>query len=212
MFNKNTLNLYFICGTSDVPHGQHITNIVKEALESGITLFQFREKGPNALKGKDKENLANQLKVLCHEYNVPFIVNDDVELAKNINADGIHVGQDDEDVATFAKEFKNKIIGLSVGNLTELAESNLSNVDYIGVGPIYATPSKEDASQPVGAEMIQLIRDKVNDFSIVAIGGINENNVKAVVDAGTDGVSVISAIAKSSNIRQTVNKILENFN
>ncbi|MEJ7279223.1 thiamine phosphate synthase, partial [Staphylococcus epidermidis] len=80
----------------------------------------------------------------------PFIVNDDVSLAKRINADGIHVGQDDEAVRAFSNDFQDKIIGLSVGNLYEYEKSDLTNVDYIGVGPMFETPSKSDANAPVG--------------------------------------------------------------
>ncbi|MEJ7157487.1 thiamine phosphate synthase, partial [Staphylococcus capitis] len=83
------------------------------ALEAGITMFQFREKGDKALSGLNKEKLAKELQALCNTYSVPFIVNDDVSLAKRINADGIHVGQDDEAVRAFSNDFQDKIIGLS---------------------------------------------------------------------------------------------------
>lgn len=86
--------------------------------------------------------LAKELLNLCHQYQVPFIINDDVELAKEINADGIHVGQDDANVNEIAQFFTNKIIGLSVSDLDEYSKSDLTDVDYIGVGPIYPTPSK----------------------------------------------------------------------
>ena len=88
---------------------QNIKDVLKAALESGITLFQFREKGPNALVGDEKEALAKELKTLCHEYKVPFLINDDVDLAEKIDADGIHVGQDDEIIASFANRFKIKL-------------------------------------------------------------------------------------------------------
>ncbi|MEJ7532645.1 thiamine phosphate synthase, partial [Staphylococcus hominis] len=90
-------------------------------------------------KGEKKKQLALKLKQLCHSYHVPMIVNDDVQLAQEINADGIHVGQDDMEIQQFASQFKNKIIGLSVGNLKEYQQSDLSKVDYIGVGPMYTT-------------------------------------------------------------------------
>ena len=115
MFDKSKLKLYFICGTQDVAEGESIIDVVTEALEAGITLFQYREKGETALVGDDKVGMAKQLLSFCHQNDVPFIVNDDVSLAKDIDADGIHVGQNDLEVNEFAQQFENKIIGLSVG-------------------------------------------------------------------------------------------------
>jgi len=211
MFKANDLNVYFICGTQDIPQGSDIKDILKQALEAGITLFQFREKGPDSLKGKAKETLARELMTLCHEYHIPFLVNDDVELALAIDADGIHVGQDDEEVTSFRDDFKDKIIGLSVGNEEEYQGSDLTDVDYIGVGPMYATPSKADASAPVGPEMISILKNLNPSLPMVAIGGINEDNIEAIAQAGADGVSVISAIARSHNIDKTVTKLQSYF-
>lgn len=211
-FKATDLKIYFICGTQDIPEHQTIQGILTQALEAGITMFQFREKGDKALTGSEKEKLAKELQALCQSYDVPFIVNDDVSLAKSINADGIHVGQDDEDVRAFANDFQEKIIGLSVGNLNEYEKSDLTNVDYIGVGPMFETPSKSDASVPVGPDMITQLRQKMGDFPMVAIGGINEENVALIANAGADGISVISAISKSNNIDNTVNEFKKYFN
>src|SRR5699024_11432049 len=106
---------------------------------------------------------------VCKSYHVPFIVNDDVYLAKAIDDDGIHVGQNDDNIDAFASTFSNKIIGLSVSDLEEYQVSDLTNVDYIGVGPMDHTGSKSDAKAPVGPGMIQTLRTKVQDFPIVAI-------------------------------------------
>lgn len=211
MFKANDLNVYFICGTQDILQGSDIKDILKQALEAGITLFQFREKGPDSLKGEAKETLARELMTLCHEYHIPFLVNDDVELALAIDADGIHVGQDDEEVTSFRDDFKDKIIGLSVGNEEEYQGSDLTDVDYIGVGPMYATPSKADASAPVGPEMVSTLKNINPSLPMVAIGGINEDNIEAIAQAGADGVSVISAIARSHNIDKTVTKLQSYF-
>lgn len=211
MFDKHHLKLYFICGTQDIPEDENIIEVLTEALKSGITMFQFREKGPNALTGKAKVQLAQQLLTLCHSYKVPFIVNDDVVLAKQIDADGIHVGQDDKDIKSFAHDFKGKIIGLSISNVNEYEKSDFTFVNYIGVGPMYATTSKDDANQPVGPEMIPQLRYYIKDFPIVAIGGINIDNTSAIMEAGADGVSVISAITKSKDITNTVQQFLQNI-
>ncbi|ARJ15874.1 thiamine phosphate synthase [Staphylococcus lugdunensis] len=212
MFKSTDLKVYFICGTQDIPEGKSLEQVVTKALESGVTMFQFREKGSKVSQDKKIEQLALKLKELCHNYQVPFIVNDNVALALKVQADGIHVGQDDAKVEDFFEQFHDKIIGLSVSNLDELKRSDLTHVDYIGVGPIYQTPSKSDASTPVGPEMILTLRKEIGDFPIVAIGGVTENNAQAVVDAGADGISVISAIARSQNIDSTVNKFLSYYN
>ena len=212
MFKSTDLKVYFICGTQDIPEGKSLEQVVTQALESGVTMFQFREKGSKVSQDKEIEQLALKLKELCHNYQVPFIVNDNVALALKVQADGIHVGQDDAKVEDFFEQFHDKIIGLSVSNLDELKRSDLTHVDYIGVGPIYQTPSKSDASTPVGPEMILTLRKEIGDFPIVAIGGVTENNARAVVDAGADGISVISAIARSQNIDSTVNKFLSYYN
>ncbi|HEH3094619.1 TPA: thiamine phosphate synthase [Staphylococcus aureus] len=212
MFNQSYLNVYFICGTSDVPSHRTIHEVLEAALKAGITLFQFREKGESALKGNDKLVLAKELQHLCHQYDVPFIVNDEVSLAKEINADGIHVGQDDAKVKEIAQYFTDKIIGLSISDLDEYAKSDLTHVDYIGVGPIYPTPSKHDAHTPVGPEMIATFKEMNPQLPIVAIGGINTSNVAPIVEAGANGISVISAISKSENIEKTVNRFKDFFN
>ncbi|MGO1990149.1 thiamine phosphate synthase, partial [Mammaliicoccus vitulinus] len=140
----------------------------------------------------------------CKKYEVPFIVNDDVDLAVKLNADGIHVGQDDRNVSEFKNKFKGKIIGLSVANREEYQQSDITEVDYIGTGPIHSTNSKADAGEEGGYDLIKNLREIDNEIPIVAIGGITEVDVAPLVDAGANGVSVISAIARSGNIEQTV--------
>ena len=136
-----------------------IHEVLEAALRQGLH-FSISKKGESALKGNDKLVLAKELQHLCHQYDVPFIVNDDVSLAKEINADGIHVGQDDAKVKEIAQYFTDKIIGLSISDLDEYAKSDLTHVDYIGVGPIYPTPSKHDAHTPVGPEMITTFKNE----------------------------------------------------
>ncbi|WP_412521468.1 thiamine phosphate synthase [Staphylococcus simulans] len=211
MFQPEDLSVYFICGTQDIPEHRTIHEVLAEALEGGITMYQFREKGATAKTGEAKKELAQSLQQLCRKYHVPFIVNDDVELAEAIDADGIHVGQDDAKIETFKTHFKDKIIGLSVGNETELAQSDLTDVDYIGVGPIFKTGSKADASEPVGPQMIETLYEKTNGMPIVAIGGIALNNVAPLAQTHAQGVSVISAIAQSSNVKETVHNFLQYF-
>ena len=210
MFNKELLKLYFICGTTTCL-GKDLYTVVEDALKGGITLFQFREKGEGALEGKDKVELAIQLQDLCKKYNVPFIVNDDIELALEIDADGVHVGQDDLGVDEIRKLMPNKIIGLSIGNEEELKQSKVEYVDYVGVGPVYVTQSKDDAGGAIGYEGLELMRRFLPQMPLVAIGGIQTQHIKDVMKTNVDGVSIISAISYSDNIEKTVREMIEQF-
>ena len=210
MFNKELLKLYFICGTTTCL-GKDLYTVVEDALKGGITLFQFREKGKGALEGKEKLELAIKLKNLCKKYNVPFIVNDDIELALEIDADGVHVGQDDLGVDEIRKMMPNKIIGLSIGNEEELKQSKVEYVDYVGVGPVYVTQSKDDAGGAIGYEGLELMRRFLPQMPLVAIGGIQTQHIKDVMKTNVDGVSIISAISYSDNIEKTVREMNEQF-
>ncbi|MCE4957611.1 thiamine phosphate synthase [Macrococcoides caseolyticum] len=210
MFDRKLLRVYFIAGSQDTKAG-NLEEILKQALDAGITLYQFREKGEGALTGRDKETLARRLFELCKAHNVPFIVNDDIELAKKINADGIHLGQDDEKVENIIDDFQGKIIGLSVSNFDEYDQSDLTHVDYIGVGPVYETSSKSDAKKPGGIELIRKMRLYDEEIPIVAIGGITSKNCEMIIDAGADGISTISSITQSDNIEQVVTDYLKYY-
>ena len=210
MFNKELLKLYFICGTTTCL-GKDLYTVVEDALKGGITLFQFREKGKGALEGKEKLELAVKIQDLCKKYNVPFIVNDDIELALEIDADGVHVGQDDLDVDEIRKLMPNKIIGLSIGNEEELNQSKVEYVDYVGVGPVYVTQSKDDAGGAIGYEGLELMRKLLPQMPLVAIGGIQTQHIKDVMKTNVDGVSIISAISYSDNIEKTVREMNEQF-
>ena len=210
MFNKELLKLYFICGTTTCL-GKELYTVVEDALKGGITLFQFREKGKGALEGKEKLELAVKIQDLCKKYNVPFIVNDDIELALEIDADGVHVGQDDLGVDEIRKLMPNKIIGLSIGNEEELKQSKVEYVDYVGVGPVYVTQSKDDAGGAIGYEGLELMRKLLPQMPLVAIGGIQTQHIKDVMKTNVDGVSIISAISYSDNIEKTVREMNEQF-
>lgn len=210
MFDRKLLRVYFIAGTQDTSDG-NLERVLQEALEAGITLYQFREKGQNALTGEAKVTLARKLFEMCKAKGVPFIVNDDIALAKKIDADGIHLGQDDEKIENIIDDFNDKIIGLSVGNFAEYDQSDLTHVDYIGVGPVYETSSKSDAKKPGGIELIRKMRLYDEDIPIVAIGGITDANSEMILAAGADGISTISSITKSDDIKQVVTDYLKYY-
>ncbi|MFD2630536.1 thiamine phosphate synthase [Oceanobacillus kapialis] len=199
------LRKYFIMGSQNCDRDP--IEILTEAVQAGITAFQFREKGPGSLAGLRKVVLGRQLREICYEYSIPFFVNDDLELAKVLGADGIHVGQDDRFAEEVRARFPDKIIGLSVSNSLELENSPLSAVDYLGAGPVFATGTKSDAKTPVGTKWISQIRKQHPNFPLVGIGGINTTNSNEVMEAGADGVAVISAITKAKDIQAAVRSL-----
>lgn len=198
------LRKYFIMGSQNCRPGEHPEIILRTAIEAGITAFQFREKGSGALVGSEKIALGKRLRDICHKHDIPFIINDDIELVNILEVDGIHVGQDDATIESLRKKFPKLFIGLSISNKDELAASPLNLVDYVGAGPIYSTETKTDAKQAVGLEWITYLRNKHPHLPVVGIGGIDETNAHEVLTAGANGVSVISAITNSDYITKTV--------
>lgn len=196
---RSKLQLYFIVGSTNCKEDPE--KVLLEAINGGITMFQFREKGEGALTGTGKLNLAQKLQHRCKEHAVPFIVNDDIELALALNADGVHIGQDDEDASTVRKKLgEGKIVGVSAHTLMEVKKAIADGADYIGAGPIYPTSTKEDAEPVKGTSLIEEVRKNGIRIPIVGIGGINEGNARAVIEAGADGVSVITAISLAEDI------------
>ncbi len=183
-------------------------DVLEEALKAGITFFQLREKGEGALKGQELEQFALACQMLCKHYRVPFIVNDDVELALKINADGVHVGQDDIALEKIRAKFEGKVVGVSVHTKEELDKAVAGFADYVGIGPIYETKSKTDAKKPAGVTFLHEARVMYPEFPIVAIGGITEQTTTEVRQAGADGVAVISAICQSADRFATIQSFL----
>lgn len=179
-------------------------HVLEDALKAGITIFQLREKGEGALTGKALEQFARQCQALCKRYNVPFIVNDDVELALKLQADGVHVGQDDVSLTKIQEFFKGLIVGVSVHTVGELEQAVRGGADYVGIGPIYETQSKFDAKGPAGVTFLQQARTLFPGFPLVAIGGITTKNAHEPLSAGADGVAVISEICQSQDRQETV--------
>lgn len=203
--NRSILNVYFIMGSINCKKDP--LEVLKEALEAGITCFQLREKGEGALTGTAYTEFAEACQKLCQAYQVPFVINDDVELAIKLNADGIHVGQNDLTLTAFRKRVKGKIIGVSVHNLEEMEQAIVNGADYVGIGPIYPTQSKKDAEPPAGIAFLRTVRKQFDAFPIVGIGGITEETAAGIRAAGADGVSVISTICHSKDMKQTVKKL-----
>lgn len=207
---KGILEVYFIAGSQDC-QDKALTDILEEALQSGITCFQFREKGMGSLE-KDPVGLlelAQECQMLCRQYGVPFIINDNIALAEQLKADGVHVGQGDEPIRSVIDRLGDEyIIGLSTNNLSEFIEAeNTAGIDYVGIGPAFTPKSKADHEAVIGLDGISEAMRKRHHLPAVAIGGINESNASDAWKTGVDGVAVVSAITQSPAIRITVNKL-----
>lgn len=206
------LPVYFIAGTQDCRHlggtlQQNLLSVLESALQAGITCFQFREKEKGSLqKRAEILPLAIACRDLCRVYQVPFIMNNDVDLALEIEADGVHIGQSDRDIQTVINQCQGKlIIGLSVSTLAQAkAGEAIKAVDYFGVGPIFPTFSKSDANPAVGIEFVKQLRQNGITKPFVAIGGIKESDAKSILTAGANGIATISTIARSQNREKTI--------
>ena len=178
--------------------------IVEEALIGGLSLVQYRDKNAN---DRDRLEIATQLCQLCHKYNALFIVNDRVDLALAVDADGVHLGQQDVSVA-FAREMlgAQKIIGRSTTNKEELAQAISEGVDYVGVGPVYETPTKPGKAA-AGFNYISYAADKC-PIPWYAIGGIDTTNVHEVIAAGGQRVAVVRAIMQAEQPRLVTRQLL----
>ncbi|MFC0273856.1 thiamine phosphate synthase [Metabacillus herbersteinensis] len=192
---RELLPLYFIMGSQNCKLNPE--EVLIKAIEAGITQFQFREKGENSLKGRDKIEFAKKLQTICKKHKIPFIVNDDIELAIALDADGVHIGQDDESAEIVRQKIGDKILGVSTHSIEEVEKAILEGADYLGIGPVFHTKTKKDAKSVQGTELIERVRDKGIQIPIVGIGGITAHNAASVIKGGADGVSVVSAISMS---------------
>ena len=169
---------------------------VKNALRAGCNIVQYREKHKST---REMIKEAKHLKQIC-EGKATFLINDRVDVALAVNADGVHIGKEDMPFEIVKLLLgKDKIIGQTVHNLEEAFEAVKLGVDYIGLAPIFKTDTKKDAYKPCGIEMIKKIRKEVN-LPIVAVGGIDKENIQEVIKAGADSAVSINAVLVSDDI------------
>lgn len=184
-------SLYLIIDPHNLKTGLSFEYVIREAIFGGVTVVQLRQK---CVSTQQLVTIGKLLKNILDEFHIPLIVNDNIEAALAIHADGVHVGQCDTHYKEVRKRVgKNVIVGLSINNLEQMKEVNEGMIDYYGVGPVYPTLSKLDATPSIGIEQFKEIR-KLTKKPIVAIGGISDANIGAVIKAGADGIAVISAI------------------
>lgn len=191
--------------------GRRLIDVVRESLDGGVTMVQLREK--TLEEGKFLEE-AKELQALCRERGVPFLVNDNVEIAREMNADGVHVGQSDmEALDVRAILGPDKILGVSAQTVEQAVLAEKHGADYLGVGAVFPTGSKDDADD-VSYDTLKAICQAVS-IPVVAIGGITQQNVEKLAGSGICGVAVISAIyaakdvkAAAADLKSTVEEML----
>ena len=178
---------------------------VEQALQGGVSTLQLREKN---LSDEEFLKEAMEIKELCKKYNVPLIINDNVEVAIKCGADGVHVGQEDMEASKVREKVgPDMIIGVSAHNVEEAKRAVSNGADYLGVGAVFSTSTKDD----VDVLKKDTLKDTclAVDVPVVAIGGINQDNILELKGTGVDGVAVVSAIFSSENIVETCKKLRE---
>ena len=190
------LRLYAVTDRSWL-NGRSLADCVRESISGGATMIQLREKssGYEAFKAQ-----ALEIQALCRENHIPFIINDNVKLAVDVNADGVHVGQEDMSASNVRELIgAGKILGVSVRTAEEAVTAERNGADYLGAGAVFHTGSKSDAVD-ITHETLREICGSVK-IPVVAIGGINSGNIHLLAGSGIDGVAVISAIFAAEDIR-----------
>ncbi|HUV56017.1 MAG TPA: thiamine phosphate synthase [Dehalococcoidales bacterium] len=201
---KQLHGLYAIIDTQAL-QGRNPAEVANQVIQGGAKIIQLRDK---ILSKKELLPIAQQLKNLCTEHNVLFIVNDYLDIALAADADGLQLGQEDLPIKAARKLLPiDKILGCSTHTVEQAKTAEAEGVDYIGVGSIYPTPSKETATV-VGLDTLRQVRQAIS-LPIVAIGGINEDNAAEVMAAGADAVAVISAILQAESPQEAARQIAD---
>lgn len=202
------LSLYLVTDRS-LTLGRSLEYVVEEAVKGGVTIVQLREKNCSTMEFYKQ---AVTLKACLRPYNVPLIINDRLDIALACDAEGLHIGNNDMPYAVARKLLgENKIIGLSVESMQDAIDANAWDVDYIGISPVFDTPTKTDTAQALGLEGVREI-SRISHHPCVGIGGINYTNAKEVIDAGANGICIVSAIMLAENIQETTARLKSCFN
>lgn len=202
---KFDLRLYLVTDR-ELALGRPLTDVVEKALKGGVTMVQLREK--KATTRRFLQEVMDVKKIL-QPYNTPLIVNDRVDIALATDADGVHLGQSDMPWQMARKILgPEKIIGLSIESIKQLEEANSADIDYIGISPVFTTPTKKELEKGLGIPGTREIASQ-SRHPAVAIGGINIENVKDVMATGVDGISVVSAICSASDPEASARDLLE---
>lgn len=185
--------------------GRSCSFVVKEMLAAGVKIIQYREKENKSIREKWKDCL--EIRKMTRDAGALFFVNDSIDLAMLVDADGVHIGQDDLPVAEVRKLIGNKIIGLSTHSPEQAKAAINDGADYIGVGPIYRTFTKKDVGEPLGFDYLDYVSKEV-ELPFVAIGGIKESNLDEVIRHGAKTIALVTEIVSADDIKATAAKLV----
>jgi thiamine-phosphate pyrophosphorylase len=178
---------------------------VKEAVEAGCKIVQYREKNRST---KEMVSEAAEIKRICSDKAI-FLVNDRIDVALAVDADGVHIGQDDMPIETAKRLLgENKVIGLTVHNTDEAIEAEKKGADYVGLSPIFDTATKKDAGDGIGPDKIKEVKNAIK-IPVVAIGGINKENCESVIQNGADSLVAISSVICSDNVKNEIKNFID---
>lgn len=195
-------DIYGITG-EEFSKGRKNIDVVKSMIEAGIKIIQYREKEKSK---KEKFQECKVIRQMTKEGNVTFIVNDDIDIALMVDADGIHIGQDDPPIELVKKIAPNMIVGLSTHNREQALEAVKKGASYIGVGPIFNTPTKKNLEKSEGLQYLKWVSENIN-IPYVAIGGIKEENIDSVKNNGGKCFAMISELVGADNVKEKVYSI-----
>lgn len=202
--NNIDYSLYLVTDR-DLLKGRELTKVIEEAIIGGVSLVQLREKDASSLEFYE---VAKEVKKVTDKYNVPLIINDRIDIALAIDASGVHLGQSDIPCSIARKILpQGKIIGVSAHNLEEAEKALKDGADYLGCGAVFNTSTKKDVTT-LSYEGLKEITDNI-DIPVVAIGGINENNIITLKGSGINGVAVVSSIIGKENVKGAAEKLKE---
>ena len=195
----------YLCTDRDLMSTDTIEEAVEQAVKGGCTVVQLREKDCSSLEFYET---ALRVKKITDEHKIPLIINDRVDIALAVNADGVHVGQDDLPAASVRRILGgDKVIGVSAGSVREAVIAREDGADYLGVGAMHATSTKTDADVTT-VEELKKIREMV-DLPIVAIGGMNKQTLPELKGTGVDGIAVVSAVIAADDIERAASELSE---
>lgn len=201
--NRDSLKLYAVTDRSWL-NGDTLAHQVSMAIEGGVTMVQLREK---EMEYDDFLKEAKEIKEICHKNNVVFLINDNVELAKEVDADGVHVGQSDLEAGNVRAILgKDKIVGVTAKTVEQAKAAEAAGADYLGSGAVFGTTTKKDA-KPMSMELLKSITEAV-DIPVVAIGGIDSSNAAGLADTGIAGIAVVSGIFAKKDIKAASKELL----
>ena len=200
------LGSIYLLTDPNLSSGRTHEEVVRESIAGGAKIIQLRDKIATTRKLIE---IGEKLREITLKAGVIFIVNDRVDIALSVDADGVHLGEDDMPIAYARKILgEGKIIGISVDNVEKAKIAEAEGADYIALGPIFSTKKKINAGEPVGVEEIKKVKSIVR-LPVIAIGGINLQNIQLVAMAGADSVAVISAVVGAPDIRRAMKELVE---